>query len=170
MEARCCTGRQVPMAKAPCSRATSLPWCKTAVTSASCEAIQILFRLDPRQYGASSRESNHSHSNRFMEAGGRRTFSQMQKQQLRNLPNVICERSDRCSGACPHADPFGVRQNTTGILVRCVGNSDRSVFRRQQTERAVCSSIVNSEHHKGIQLCHAREANLENSAIAMKRS
>src|SRR6266496_5773452 len=95
MEARCCTGRQVPMAKAPCSRATSLPWCKTAVTSASCEAIQILFRLDPRQYGASSRESNHSHSNRFMEAGGRRTFSQMQKQQLRNLPHVICERSDR---------------------------------------------------------------------------
>ena len=32
-------------AKAHCSPATSLPWCRTTGTSASCEVIQILFRL-----------------------------------------------------------------------------------------------------------------------------
>ena len=70
--ARCCTGRQMPMAKARCSRATSSRWSRTAVTSASCEVIQISSLGPPK--AASSRESNHSHSIKLRQAGGKRTF------------------------------------------------------------------------------------------------
>ena len=42
---------------------------------------------------ASSKGSNLSHSSRFMAAGGRRMFSQMQKQPLRDPPNAICAGS-----------------------------------------------------------------------------
>ena len=85
--------------KGPCSRATSLPWCRIAFTSALCEAIRILFRLDPPQFTASLMQSNRSRSIKFMAAGGRRTFSQMRKEQLRDLPSVICTRSVRRNSA-----------------------------------------------------------------------
>ena len=85
------TGARV--AKAPCSRATSLPSCRIGVTSALCAVIPISFRSEPRRSAASSKESNLSHSSRFMAVGGRRTFSQTQKQPLRDPPNVICAGS-----------------------------------------------------------------------------
>src|SRR6516165_6975435 len=95
----------------PCSQATSLQSCRIGVTSALCEAIQISFRSERRRSAASSKESNLSHSSRFMAAGGKRTFSRMLKRQLRDLPNGICAgsaRGDRkryfvnpnCAGSC----------------------------------------------------------------------
>lgn len=45
--ARFCTGQQARTAKAHCSQATSLPWRRTAVTSASCEVTRTLFRSAP---------------------------------------------------------------------------------------------------------------------------
>ena len=83
------------MAKAPCSPATLLPSCRIDVTSAFCGVIPISFRSEPRRSAASSKGSNLSHSSRFMAAGGRRTFSQMQKQPLRDPPNAICAGSAR---------------------------------------------------------------------------
>src|SRR5437762_394886 len=77
-------------AKAPCSQATSLPSCRTGVTSASCEVIQILFRLEPRQYDESSRESNHSHSIKSTAAGGERMSYPTLKSQWLAPPNAIC--------------------------------------------------------------------------------
>src|SRR5438034_10363693 len=97
MEVPCCIGRERLAgagAKARCSAATSLPWCRTGATSASCEAIQILYRLDPRQYAASSKGSNLSHSSKFMAGGGKRTSCQMQKQQSCDRPSATCARSD----------------------------------------------------------------------------
>ena len=83
----------VQMAKAPCSPATLLPSCRIDVTSAFCGVIPISFRSEPRRSAASSKESNLSHSSRFMVAGGRRTFLRMQKQPLRDPPNAICAGS-----------------------------------------------------------------------------
>ncbi len=84
------TGDIITVVQAPCSQATSLPSCRTGVTSASCEVIQILFRLERRRSAASSRELNRSHSSRCMAAGGRPTFSPMLKRQSCDPPNAIC--------------------------------------------------------------------------------
>jgi len=91
--APCCIGQQVLMAKAPCSRATSLPSCRIGVTSVFCGVIPISFRSESRRSAASSKESSLPHSSRFMAAGGKRTFSQTQKQPLRDPPNAICAGS-----------------------------------------------------------------------------
>src|ERR1044072_6354052 len=80
------------MVRGPCLQAISSPWCRTVVTLALCEVIQISFPLDRWQFAASSRGSNLSHSTRFMVAGRRRTLSQTQKQQSCDLLNVICAR------------------------------------------------------------------------------
>jgi hypothetical protein len=114
------------MAKAPCSRATSLPSCRIGVTSALCEVIQISFRSEPRRSAASSKGSNYSHSSGFMAAGGRRTFSRTQKQPLRDPPNGICAGSGpdvviNCRPSAPLADDwFG---NCRGSRAGCLNQN-----------------------------------------------
>src|SRR5437899_10962388 len=83
------------MAKARCLQAISLPWCRIGVTSALCEAIQIAFRSEPRRSIASSKEPDHSRSSTSTAVGGKRTSSQVQRQQLHDPLNVICARSAR---------------------------------------------------------------------------
>ena len=114
------------MAKAPCSPATLLPSCRIGVTSALCEVIQISFRSEPRRFAGSSKESNLSHSSRFMAAGGRRTFSRTQKQPLRDPPNAICAGSGpdvviNCRPSAPLADDwFG---NCRGSRAGCLNEN-----------------------------------------------
>ena len=57
----------------------------TALVLALPVFISALTTFRRRRSAASSKESNLSHSSRFMAAGGRRTFSQTQKQPLRDL-------------------------------------------------------------------------------------
>ena len=87
--APCCIGQQVLIAKAPCSRATSLPSCGIGATSAFCEVIQISYRSEPRRSAASSKVSNLSHSSIFTAAGGRRTCYPTQKRRLSDPRNDI---------------------------------------------------------------------------------
>ena len=99
-----------------------------------------LIPLGPRRSAASSKGSNHSHSSRFTAAGGRRTFSRMPKQPLRDPPNGICaaiscrysgfqtRREDACALPKLAQNRASERTISHEVLLECDGSSHRFHF------------------------------------------